>query len=652
MIQLLDENDKAQIEQKIKTVSDETNSLKEDLTDKIDKPTTEDNDKFPRAKNGNIEWVEHGLPTDEQTDSAVTNWLNEHPEAIKTVQDKSLTATKFTDELRLHTLKDYVTPEMFGAIGDGVSDDSEAFIKAIKYVVDNSSYMNSDRDSYVSHVIVLGSKKYKIAQNNLLSGISKNIYGLTMIGYGTATIDFYGNGDLFNDHDKMINTQFEGITFLGNDNNQILLNRYSAVKSQDTKFIRCNFVGKWKYIVNLTGYDLNSEMIFSDCRMGGSWDSFLYSGSQNTSDQFLNYWFDKCKYWSSSNAITMYKGGHITLNACDFSGYQPSVDTFLFSFPEGTHSYGVQSFNDFGSRYEIKTSHAKVLYCAEDSAQVNFYGCDFSSQMLESDKVDKVFHIHINGKNMSVYNFDCCKLYGGFKFTGNDYIGGSQLFIHNCTLYYPFIESNPQSFFEYTSPYCPAIFVQSCKSNGDISNKIMSFEIGNLEQACIPIKRINKNPDKGSTLLVYPLSNENILHTVNLQKDYADNGYNRSLYIVSKIGTINSINNNTIELKKVTNQVELLAEDNIFINGVVYEVSSLTAGINTISITLKSAPTALIGDDVSIVFHSFVDYIPLWNPYYKSKSIERKFFEPLYAYVSSSDPSDNRAYCKIDIMYS
>lgn len=32
MIQLLDENDKAQIEQKIKTVSDETNSLKEDLT--------------------------------------------------------------------------------------------------------------------------------------------------------------------------------------------------------------------------------------------------------------------------------------------------------------------------------------------------------------------------------------------------------------------------------------------------------------------------------------------------------------------------------------------------------------------------------------------------------------------------------------------
>lgn len=37
MIQILDQNDKAQIEQKIKTVSDETNSLKEDLDDSNDK---------------------------------------------------------------------------------------------------------------------------------------------------------------------------------------------------------------------------------------------------------------------------------------------------------------------------------------------------------------------------------------------------------------------------------------------------------------------------------------------------------------------------------------------------------------------------------------------------------------------------------------
>lgn len=70
--------------------------LKEDLTQldsrlsesKIDKPTTADNNKFPRAKNGNVEWVEQGLPTDAQTETAVQNWLNAHPEATTTVDNR------------------------------------------------------------------------------------------------------------------------------------------------------------------------------------------------------------------------------------------------------------------------------------------------------------------------------------------------------------------------------------------------------------------------------------------------------------------------------------------------------------------------------------------------------------------------------------
>lgn len=70
--------------------------LKSDLTHKIDKPTTEDNNKFPRAKDGNVEWVEQGLPTDEQTASAVANWLNAHPEAT-IVEDGSITEKKLAD---------------------------------------------------------------------------------------------------------------------------------------------------------------------------------------------------------------------------------------------------------------------------------------------------------------------------------------------------------------------------------------------------------------------------------------------------------------------------------------------------------------------------------------------------------------------------
>lgn len=82
-------------DENVESVSTE---LKEDLAEKINKPTSADNNKFPRAKDGNIEWVEQGLPTDEQTANAVHNWLNEHPEATTTVMDGSITNAKIQDK--------------------------------------------------------------------------------------------------------------------------------------------------------------------------------------------------------------------------------------------------------------------------------------------------------------------------------------------------------------------------------------------------------------------------------------------------------------------------------------------------------------------------------------------------------------------------
>ena len=61
----------------------------------------------------------------------VNAWLDAHPEATTSVEDGSLTAVKFTDDLQLKTIKDYLTPQMFGAKGDGTTDDYEAFVQAL-----------------------------------------------------------------------------------------------------------------------------------------------------------------------------------------------------------------------------------------------------------------------------------------------------------------------------------------------------------------------------------------------------------------------------------------------------------------------------------------------------------------------------------------
>ena len=73
----------------------------------------------------------------------IQDWLDAHPEATTTVQDNSLTTakyidgsiteTKLADALKLKTIKDYVTPEMFGAKGDGIVNDTFALNECFKY---------------------------------------------------------------------------------------------------------------------------------------------------------------------------------------------------------------------------------------------------------------------------------------------------------------------------------------------------------------------------------------------------------------------------------------------------------------------------------------------------------------------------------------
>lgn len=75
------------------------------------------------------------LETDATFEKAVTekvqNWMDEHPEASTTVMDKSITESKLHPSLVLATVKDYVTPQMFGAVGDGVANDTAAIQSAI-----------------------------------------------------------------------------------------------------------------------------------------------------------------------------------------------------------------------------------------------------------------------------------------------------------------------------------------------------------------------------------------------------------------------------------------------------------------------------------------------------------------------------------------
>lgn len=66
---------------------------------------------------------------------AVDAWLDEHPEATTTVENNSITEEKINSTVIpsfLGSIKNYyVTPEMYGAVGDGTADDTQAIKSAI-----------------------------------------------------------------------------------------------------------------------------------------------------------------------------------------------------------------------------------------------------------------------------------------------------------------------------------------------------------------------------------------------------------------------------------------------------------------------------------------------------------------------------------------
>lgn len=198
--------------------------------------------------NGETQWEDAGQPTEEQTQNAINNWLDEHPEATTTVEDESLTYNKLVKG----TLG-FVTPEMFGAKGDGVEDDTQAMQDALDFshensirFVANNTYKTTDTINILYDAEINGMVKYSGTGVAILvgyQGVATNLVNVNVkirvasdefVDNPTSIGVYFGNTyncDIIIDY---VSNFYKGVVFnsygKGNAYNAVYINRIQLFK--------------------------------------------------------------------------------------------------------------------------------------------------------------------------------------------------------------------------------------------------------------------------------------------------------------------------------------------------------------------------------------------------------------------------------------
>ena len=315
----------------------------------------------------------------------------------------------------------------YGAVGNGSADDSAAF-QAVMTAAKNATHIysatGSDPRGQVTIYIPPG--VYLITANEGLmgaEGTSAKAFGLRFVGEGEGITNLVfqpsSAGDMcYNAY--WMGLRFEHLTLISKTAGSTFMHSIvsgGASTPQDYLFTDVEWRG-FQYLFYLEGSNNNSEYTFMRCtstglETGGAW-LYVPSSVGSSGDQFLNYWWYSCKFWSTSGAlIDAAYGGHFHIYGLDASAWGSSLtaNSKLFYLRGVTHAYGSQSLSVYSLRCEAKSAYGGLLYSQWPAGNVNFEQVDWSSQVSNYTYAELVY-IDVQNIDGAIYNFKACRLAG------------------------------------------------------------------------------------------------------------------------------------------------------------------------------------------------------------------------------------------------
>lgn len=183
-------------------------------------------------------------------EDAVDLWLNDHPEATTTVQDHSLTYEKLVNG----TLG-FVTPEMYGAYGDGIHDDTTALqaclVNGNNVLLTKTYLVTSTLDiNYKHDISIYGGKIVRPANQAFNTIRGKGAYNINI-----ENVEFDGNGN-----DSSFVQDWPNA-------NQVCI--FIGSQSKNIRLIDCR-IYNYFYGVYILGYDAeNATASFDNTSLNG-----------------------------------------------------------------------------------------------------------------------------------------------------------------------------------------------------------------------------------------------------------------------------------------------------------------------------------------------------------------------------------------------
>lgn len=243
----------------------------------------------------------------------------------------------------------YVTPEEFGAIGDGTTNDSSAFNACIAKANETGKY------------VLLSNKTYLIGDTLMDNGYTNII--------GVNTVIILGNNTFTK---QIVNCVFSNITFKRTVESDLPLteNFYSS------QFKYCNFVDI-KYLFNNISPRINTleHLLLDECnlqntqliRVTNQFNGVVYSINKTL------FYYDE-DYKQRTSIISGYVGGKFIFNNCTFSKFEPdgiielfgSLDNFEFN-------------NCYIHTYDNANTFMLPNISSVEKQQITFNNCDISN---------------------------------------------------------------------------------------------------------------------------------------------------------------------------------------------------------------------------------------------------------------------------------